>query len=71
MLYNVPIMDEILIPCPNCKSLLRYAADSHLENALDKCLICGEEFSEVLRTAIDAFVTDTQMRGNPALPVIV
>ena len=51
---------EILIPCPNCKSIVRYDSDVQVENSYDACLICGVPFPEALRCAIETFVTDTQ-----------
>ena len=58
---------ESLIPCPNCKSIVRYDSDFQVESAYDACLICGIPFPEALRSAIETFVTDTQASKVPVL----
>ncbi len=52
---------EILIPCPNCKSVVRYDSDVQVGSVYDVCLICGLPFPEALRSAIQTFLTDAQL----------
>lgn len=51
---------EVLIPCPNCRSLVRYDSNIQIEGAYDSCLICGLPFPDPLRSAIETFLTDAR-----------
>jgi hypothetical protein len=58
---------EILIPCPNCKALVRYDSDVQIDGVYDACLICGTPFSRALRKAIAQFLADAQDPRRKAL----
>ncbi len=50
---------EVLVPCPHCRSVLRYRIAATGELLCANCLLCGHPFPAHLLEAVGSFVAET------------
>lgn len=50
---------EVLVPCPHCRSVLRYRIRATGELLCASCLLCGQPFPAHLLEAVGSFLAET------------